>query len=389
MSSSLQQHQQPGSRYDRRAALVWQLLYHNLGGEMMYILSQRMVAQKIARDKADQVLTDVISNFVSSRSYWLRTFMSNSDRCINSQVLKSPFESIISSSPIMKLTPSSYDKLYDLMIAVFKYQLSLAPFPSSLYFISLNHVNSLLDTASEIGDGIRLVVKGMQESFVEAFSHLSKQQWSLLRNIILSNFLLDIRTRVSILVREKKQDMETGFFVITPPVGPECMFNGRITHFDEKGNVIQEEGIFSEGSSEMTTLGLDIYRSDLSPRRGSLAAAGAGEQGPSETCAGQEAKLLLQLLGGKQGTKSPVLLDFEFDDDDDDEPGWTDVDLSGQGDKRSDQSSDQAKRSLLSPDQTVTLPRTLVRADKFDVGSEAESDSRTIDGDELLALMDS
>src|SRR5689334_10720759 len=91
------------------------LLYKNLGIEMIYILNQRLIAQNIPRDKADQVLTDIVLNFASSLNYWMSTFLTDvkeSNKQLSSDCLRNAFESVISSSSIMKLTPSSFDKLY-------------------------------------------------------------------------------------------------------------------------------------------------------------------------------------------------------------------------------------------------------------------------------------
>lgn len=356
------------TRRDQQATLVYQLLYHNLGGELIYILNQRLVAQKISKEKANQVLVDVMTNFVNSRNYWLRTFVSCSDRVLDSLSLKIPFESVISSSPIMKLTPASYDKLYDLMIGVFKYQLCQAPLPSSLYFITLNHVNSLLDLASEIGPGIRNVVKGLQDDFVHQFSTLTKFQWSILRDIILSNSLIDIKTRVSILIREMKQDMETGFFVIPVPTSPGNPYNGRITHYQEQGQVIREDGVFCETVSEMTTLGLDIYSSESEEKNEK---PDQEKRDNFQMNGGRETSLLANLLGAKSRPASSIALHFEFKEEDRGEDGASSSTKSEEGQGLG-----------------VHLSQTVVRAEKFDLETRDYEDG-PVDGDELLALMDS
>ena len=39
----------------------------NLGGEMVYILDQRLRSQDIARDKAQKVLSDIIGSMLSAK----------------------------------------------------------------------------------------------------------------------------------------------------------------------------------------------------------------------------------------------------------------------------------------------------------------------------------
>jgi hypothetical protein len=360
------------TRHDHQSSLVYLLLYHNLGGELIYILNQRLIAQKISKDKADKVLVDVITNLVHSRNYWLRTFESCSDRVLDSLTLKIPFQSVISSSPIMKLTASSYDKLYDLMVGVFKWQLCQAPLPSSLYYISLNHINSILDLCSDIGPGIRNVVKGMQLVFAAKFSHLTKYQWSILRDIILSNFLINVKTRVSILIREKKQDMETGCYVIPLPTPSSSgsMFNGRITHFGDDGHVIREDGIFCEGVSEMTSLGLDIYSTESEEKIDSR-----DKDKDFQVNGGREANLLANLLGAAgrdRPASSTFALDFEFDEESNSESAT----------RRSDSSRVKEEQESLIPSRTV-------RTERFDIENSDYDADDPVDGDELLALMDS
>lgn len=355
------------TRHDHQSSLVYLLLYHNLGGELIYILNQRLIAQKISKDKANKVLVDVITNLVHSRNYWLRTFESCSDRVLDCLTLKIPFQSVISSSPIMKLTASSYDKLYDLMVGVFKWQLCQAPLPSSLYYITLNHINSIVDLCTDIGPGIRNVVKSMQLVFAAKFSHLTKYQWSILRDIILSNFLINVRTRVSILIREKKQDMDTGCYVTplpTPAAGG--MFNGRITHYGDDGHVIREDGIFCEGVSEMTSLGLDIFTSESEEKISTN-----DKDKDFHVNGGREANLLANLLGAaKDRPASSFALDFEFDGESDGE--------------RAERGSDS---SLIKDHGSAILSRTVVfRTAGFDMDDDDEDQG---DGDELLALMDS
>lgn len=360
-----------GSRQEMQRSLMFQLLYQNLGGEMMYILRQRLQAQKIGKEKADQVLTDVLSNLVRSRSYWLRTFLSNAEARVDSLLLKVPFESVISCSTIMKLSPCSYDKLYDLMVGVFKWQVARCPLPSSLMLLSLNHITSLISMAAAISPGLRNLVKEMHDSFVQQFSSLNKYQWFVLRNLLLSRALAGVRTRVSILIREQKQDSDSGFYIIPLPTAPHAMFNGRITHYDENGKVIREDGLFSQPVSEKTDLGLDIYT--LEPEREKKdAEPKAGVQSVSKS---GEASLLSDLVHGRKDSthvSSTVALDFSFADFDDQEHG--------------DSTNDVKKGSTGEEGRKVPLVRRHTLAEQFELELDPEDEGCD---DELLALMDS
>ena len=95
------------------------ILILNLGGEMIYILDQRLRAQNIPPDKSVKVLQDVVAAMFTT------DFVGE---LFKPQPLYSPkaarqiFDKLAHSS-IMRLSTSSMNKLYDLMTMGFKYQL--------------------------------------------------------------------------------------------------------------------------------------------------------------------------------------------------------------------------------------------------------------------------
>ena len=238
---------------ERQASLAFQLLYLNLGGELLYVLRQRLAAQQVSTEKVRQVLEHIISYFVSSRHFWLQTFLSSDERVLRQDSLKQCLQSVVSASPIMKLTHGSYEKLYELIVAVFKWQLMMSPLPSSLMHVSMRHVSGMLDAAVTVGPGLRHVVQGMQLSLQNQLSGLNQYQWSVLRQVLLSQFFAGVHTRVSILVRQQKQVLETGHFVVLLP-SPSLSFDGRISLFDDKGQVVQEDGVFRQPITDATSL---------------------------------------------------------------------------------------------------------------------------------------
>lgn len=62
-------------------------------------------------------------SMVASRDYCLNQFVATGAK-ISPNAIKPTFENIIGSSPLMRLTASSFDKLFELMVGVFKYQVS-------------------------------------------------------------------------------------------------------------------------------------------------------------------------------------------------------------------------------------------------------------------------
>ena len=91
---------------------VMPLLVINLGGEMLYILEQRLDAQKVSEAKAVRVLCDVTRTMFSTR------FMSElfkPQRVYTDRSIRQIFDKLAHSS-IMKLNETSMSKLYSLMV---------------------------------------------------------------------------------------------------------------------------------------------------------------------------------------------------------------------------------------------------------------------------------
>merc|ERR1711907_250393 len=94
------------------------LVLINMGGEMVYILDQRLHAQNVPTDKSHKVLDDVVRAMLNSKLV---------DQLFTPQQLYTPasmrqvFDKLAHSS-IMRLSKASMDKLYDLMMMGFKHQ---------------------------------------------------------------------------------------------------------------------------------------------------------------------------------------------------------------------------------------------------------------------------
>ena len=92
------------------------LVIVNMGGEMVYILAQRLQAQNVPLDKSKRVLQDVI------RTMYNKMFIEELFRPQDVYSMHSTrqiFDRLAHSS-IMRLNESSMDKLFDLMTMGFK-----------------------------------------------------------------------------------------------------------------------------------------------------------------------------------------------------------------------------------------------------------------------------
>ena len=118
---------------------VMPLIVLNMGGEMTYILNQRLQAQSVQDEKARKVLQDVV------RAMYSPTFvveLFKPQAMYSTTSTKQIFEKLAHSS-IMRLNTSSMDKLYDLMCMGFKYQIITCNSPQQYLQITLNHLETL------------------------------------------------------------------------------------------------------------------------------------------------------------------------------------------------------------------------------------------------------
>lgn len=298
----------PRGGHEHPLKLLHCLLYYNLGGEMMYILNQRLHAQKVNLCKSSQILHDILNGLIAHRprTVHFQYFTSYDDLQLSR--IKVVFQEVLEASSSMRLTAASFDKLFDLMAGVFKYQLVLCPLPSSLYHVTLNHLNSIRDLSKQLDEKINNRFTGYYNSFTTTFSGLSEQQWFLLRSVLLTNVFATIRTRISVLLKEGLQDMETGAYTIKP-CDEECISQ---VHYDEDGNIVKQIAPHTDFVCDVTNLGLDIYGREAQNN------ASDNLQGPFarlKVSESKESKLLASLLGRSRETfeeASSVFLDLSF-----------------------------------------------------------------------------
>ena len=117
----------------------------NMGGEMIYILDQRLRAQCVAPEKATKVINDVAmalfnEDFVRALTAPQQAYSETSLRQI--------FDRLAHSS-IMRLSEASMDKLFDLMVMGFKLQLCSLTTPRGLVDVTLKHVDCILSLVDD------------------------------------------------------------------------------------------------------------------------------------------------------------------------------------------------------------------------------------------------
>ncbi|XP_025029953.1 protein OSCP1 isoform X2 [Python bivittatus] len=245
------------------------LLVLNLGGEMLYIVDQRLRAQSIPGDKARQVMNDIIGG-IFNKKFMDELF--KPQELYSRKALRTVFERLVHAS-IMRLNAPSMDKTY---------------------------------------------------------SSLSAGELQLIRQTLLI-FFQDIHIRVSILLKDKVQN-SNGHFVLptsgSVPWGTEIP--GLIRLFNNKGDEIQRiefssggnyvlpyrEGSFDLHGDRVIKLGTNIYsisrpvETDVSGATKSLASRIKENTAPNPL-AKEELNLLARLMGGLE-IKKPLVKEAGF-----------------------------------------------------------------------------
>lgn len=234
----------------------------------MYILNQRLKAQRIPKDKASKVMDDIVGIMLNEK---FLTQLFKPQAIYNKTALRKLFEDLAHAS-IMRLDAASMDKLYDLMIMALKYQILMACQPLELILITLNHIDAIRNFVST--SALQLQVDETYKMLMQTYAHLTIGELHTLRNSLL-NFLHGHRVRVSVFLRQKVQNTDGTFVIPTSgPVPPGCEVPGVIRFFDSNGTVCQTrhfpvggeyEAALEPGSLEIhgkrgTELGCNIYK---------------------------------------------------------------------------------------------------------------------------------
>jgi len=245
------------------------VLFLNLGGEMMYILDQRLLAQNIPEEKARKVMHDILSTMLNKR--FMEELFKPQD-AYSKKAMRTVFDRLAHAS-IMRLNSASMDKLYDLMTMALKYQVSLCKQPFDILMVTLNHMDSMREFARG-NETILEQVDFVYGLLTEAYSDLTAGDFQLIRHTLLS-FFQDMHIRVSIFLKDKVQT-PNGRFVL--PKGGQVAYGtdppGTIRHFDDLGNqtsvsnfevpgkyqLADKMGSLEVLGDRVTKLGCNMYR---------------------------------------------------------------------------------------------------------------------------------
>nr|XP_061789701.1 protein OSCP1-like isoform X2 [Nerophis lumbriciformis] len=198
------------------------LLFINLGGEMLYILDQRLRAQNIPVDKAKKAgwikvenrkfMNDIITTMFNKK--FLEELFKPQE-LYSKKALRTVFDRLAHAS-IMRLNQASMDKLYDLMTMAFKYQVLLCPRPRDILLVSFNHMDAIREFVKDTPCILAQVDNTFQQ-LIKMYTPLPSGEFQLIRQTLLI-FFQDMHIRVSIFLKDKVQN-SNGRFVL-PISGP-------------------------------------------------------------------------------------------------------------------------------------------------------------------------
>uniref|UniRef100_A0A3Q3WZ29 Uncharacterized protein n=1 Tax=Mola mola TaxID=94237 RepID=A0A3Q3WZ29_MOLML len=233
------------------------LVFINLGGEMLYILDQRLQAHNTSEDNSEKgvwsesdrktVMNDIVGTLFS------KTFMDEllkPQQLYSHRTLKTVLTRLAHAS-IMRLNPASMDRLYELTVMAFKYQLFLCPRPKDLLLISCNHIDTVREFVKDT-PGVVNQVDETHRRIIEVYSPLSEGEFQLLRQTLLI-FVQDMHVRVSLFLKSQVQNPNGRFALSTSgPVPYGIKVPGLIRMFDSKGREVKRSEFQTAGSYTST-----------------------------------------------------------------------------------------------------------------------------------------
>uniref|UniRef100_A0A3P8U014 Organic solute carrier partner 1a n=1 Tax=Amphiprion percula TaxID=161767 RepID=A0A3P8U014_AMPPE len=161
------------------------LVFINLGGEMLYILDQRLRAHNTSEDNSEKVMNDIVGTMFS------KAFMDEllkPQQLYSHRTMKTVLTRLAHAS-IMRLNPASMERLYELMVMAFKYQVFLCPRPKDLLLISYNHIDAIREFVRDTPVVLNQVDE-THRKIIEVFiiySPLSAGEFQLLRQTLASD----------------------------------------------------------------------------------------------------------------------------------------------------------------------------------------------------------
>eukprot|EP00929_Paragymnodinium_shiwhaense_P109453 TRINITY_DN75880_c0_g1_i1.p1 TRINITY_DN75880_c0_g1~~TRINITY_DN75880_c0_g1_i1.p1 ORF type:complete len:393 (-),score=105.11 TRINITY_DN75880_c0_g1_i1:77-1255(-) len=251
------------------------VLIVNMGGEMVYILEQRLQAQKIPDSKGQKVLNDVVRTMYYPR-FIEELFKPQEMYSIHST--RQIFDRLAHSS-IMRLNEASMDKLFDLMAMGFKFQIISCLAPREMIDVTMNH----LDALKRLATGNQQLVELLDECVRQmnlAYGNMSLADLVAMRQSLCA-FFQDRKVKVSLFLHDHTQNHDGSIVVASGGTLPaDRLPPGTVRYFGEGGVETSRTTLsaastnaWKQGSVARTRLGSNLYEKDKSSKDGAPPAA--------------------------------------------------------------------------------------------------------------------
>lgn len=149
---------------------------------MIYVLQQRLKAQKVSGEKQKKVLEDVIETMYNES--FIEELM-KPQAVYSRDGMQKIFQRLAHSS-IMRLNTSSMEKLYDLMAMGFKHQILLCHHAAQLAAVTRIHLSAV--KAAVAGTAAAALVEAASRDFEALCSTMTLSSWHLLRQALCAFF---------------------------------------------------------------------------------------------------------------------------------------------------------------------------------------------------------
>ncbi|XP_055533021.1 protein OSCP1 [Wyeomyia smithii] len=169
----------------------------NLGCEMLYVIDQRLKAQTIPLDKSAQVLREITEVLLDPKflHYISTAYQHNMLSVQQTRILLTD----IACCSLMRLDVSSMDKLWDLMIMIFKWQMFLTNKSSqALMDLTFRHLDGIGRLIPEMRK--QILIDNVKKSIIEMWETLCEDDQTIVHRKVYK-WLKPYSTKISILIR--------------------------------------------------------------------------------------------------------------------------------------------------------------------------------------------
>ncbi|XP_077285512.1 organic solute carrier partner 1 [Arctopsyche grandis] len=185
------------------------LLVVNLGCELLYVVQQRLRAQRLPPDTANTVLTDILEVLFNEK---LIRELEDAPQLGKHNHVRQLMEDIANVS-IMRLDAFSMTKLWELMVMVFKWQISVTK-PNELFILTERHLQGVIQLVPD--QPVISKIMRFYHKIYKMGKDTHEKCILMMRNAILI-WLQDFNVRVSLLLRLGLQRNDGSFYMTNNP----------------------------------------------------------------------------------------------------------------------------------------------------------------------------